>query len=132
MGQRLDRKKKVTGRAGEDIACKFLIDNGHTILSRNWRSGSLEIDIISCDSCGIHFVEVKARNAPLQADPSESVDRAKQRHIARAAADFLNKAGEQNPELEGMECFFDVVTVVFDGTETKVEYYPQAFIPIYV
>ena len=59
-------KKEELGRKGEEIVCKYLIDNGHTILERNWRCGHLEIDIISINKIGIHFVEVKSRVAPMQ------------------------------------------------------------------
>ena len=38
------------GRLGEDIACRYLENLGHTILDRNWRWGHLEIDIISFDA----------------------------------------------------------------------------------
>lgn len=131
MAKAEDREKKATGRKGEDEACKYLVGKGHTILKRNWRSGSLEIDIISYDRDGIHFVEVKSRCAPLQADPSESVDRTKQRRIARAANGFLGSVVNKNPEIAGMECFFDVVTVVFDNGTTAIRYYPQAYIPMY-
>ena len=127
-----DRIRKQTGRRGEDEACRFLVEKGHTILKRNWRSGSLEIDIISCDRDGIHFVEVKSRCAPLTADPSESVNMTKQQRIARAAGNFLNRIGTDIPEVAGMECFFDVVTVVFDRDSTEIEYYPQAYIPTYI
>jgi len=120
-----------TGKAGEDKACRFLIEKGHTILKRNWRSGNLEIDIISCDGVGIHFVEVKSRCLPLSADPVESVNRTKRQRIVKAAENFVMKACEDNPELEKMECFFDVVTVVFDGNDAAIEYYPQAYIPIH-
>ena len=48
------------GRRGEDIVCDYLVDRGHTILERNWRWGHLEIDIISINNIGIHFVEVKS------------------------------------------------------------------------
>ena len=37
----------VGGKKGEDIACGLLEGMGHIILERNWRSGHLEIDIIS-------------------------------------------------------------------------------------
>ena len=52
--------RRDLGKKGEDIACRLLEEKGHTILERNWRSGHLEIDIISLDQDGIHFVEVKA------------------------------------------------------------------------
>lgn len=122
----------MTGRKGEDEACRFLIAKGHTIIKRNWRSRSLEIDIISYDMNGIHFVEVKSRRAPLTSEPSESVNRTKQQRIAKAAGRFIGKIKDENPELAVMECFFDVVTVVFERDRTAIEYYPQAYIPTYV
>ena len=48
--------RQTLGKRGEDIAFGMLRDMGHTILERNWRSGHLEIDIISFDPDGIHFV----------------------------------------------------------------------------
>ena len=70
--------RQTLGKKGEDIACEILRGMGHTILERNWRSSHLEIDIISFDPDGIHFVEVKTRRQSIQAPPQESVDRAKQ------------------------------------------------------
>lgn len=124
---------KKTGRLGEDEACRFLVGIGHSILKRNFRSGRKEIDIISLDGSGIHFVEVKSRRPPLTADPSESVTPEKQKRIAAAAAGFLTKSAGTNPLVTDAECFFDVVTVIFDEEgEASVRYYPQAFIPMFV
>ena len=118
------------GKQGEDIACKLLEGMGHTILARNWRSGHLEIDIISLDSTGIHFVEVKTRRLNVQAPPEENVDRAKQRRIATAAGRFL-KSGKGLPYGDH-ECSFDIVAVTFEGGEAKTEWFPQAYIPMYL
>lgn len=123
-------ERKKTGRRGEDAACKWLMDNGHTILERNWRCGRLEIDIISCDRNGIHFVEVKSRRIPVQANPQDSVDAAKQRKIATAAARYLAMKSCGRPKDE--ECRFDVISVLFDGRQETVEYFPEAYFPIYV
>ena len=49
-----------TGQLGEDIACKYLISKGFTIIERNYRKKWGEIDIVSQKSGRIHFVEVKA------------------------------------------------------------------------
>ena len=49
------------GKFGEDEVAAFLIGRGHTVLERNWRSGHLEIDLITEAADGIHFVEVKSR-----------------------------------------------------------------------
>ena len=118
------------GKQGEDIACRLLEGMGHTILARNWRSGHLEIDIISLDSTGIHFVEVKTRRLNVQAPPEENVDRAKQRRIATAAGRFL-KSGKGLPYGDH-ECSFDIVAVTFEGGEAKTEWFPQAYIPMYL
>ena len=118
------------GKQGEDIACRLLEGMGHTILAQNWRSGHLEIDIISLDSTGIHFVEVKTRRLNVQAPPEENVDRAKQRRIASAAGRFL-KSGKGLPYGDH-ECSFDIVAVTFEGGEAKTEWFPQAYIPMYL
>ena len=117
------------GRKGEDIACNLLQSMGHLILERNWRSGHLEIDIISYSADGIHFVEVKTRRESIQAPPQESVNWKKQSRMVRAAQSFL-KSGKGKP-YGSHECMFDVVAVTFCGEDHSTEWIPQAFIPIY-
>lgn len=124
-----NQERKNTGKNGEDTACRFLMSKGHTIIERNWRLGHLEVDIISMDRAGIHFVEVKTRRPPMQADPQESVTVQKQKRIAAAAAGYMATAGRQYRE---MECMFDIVSVVLGGEEIEVEYYPEAYIPIFI
>lgn len=122
--------RMMLGKRGEDAACEFLSGNGHTILERNYRTGHLEIDIISADRNGVHFVEVKSRVAPLTASPEENVTVTKQRKLARAALGYLHKKwGESG--LSDIEVSFDVVAVTFDGEKETVEWFPQAFIPMY-
>ena len=121
--------RQTIGRKGEDIACRFLEGKGHRILERNFRSGHLEIDIISYDAAGIHFVEVKTRRENVQAPPQESVDWRKQKRIVHAAQSFL-KSGKGRP-YGGHECMFDVVAVTFCGEKHSTEWIPQAFIPLY-
>ena len=122
--------RRDLGILGEDIACALLERMGHTILERNWRSGHLEIDIISLGADGIHFVEVKTRRLSIQAPPQENVGKVKQARIVKAAGRFL-KSGKGTP-YGCLECMFDVVAVTFDGTEYKTEWIPQAYIPIYL
>ncbi len=124
-----DRERKKVGRLGEDEACAWLSGAGHTILDRNWRSGHLELDIVTMDSRGIHFVEVKTRRPPMQAAPQDSVGYEKQRRMTVASASYLRK--KDGGRWSDMEVFFDVVTVVFDKEGMRVEYFPQAFIPMY-
>lgn len=118
--------KKALGRLGEEMACDFLQSRGQRILQRNWRCGHLEIDIISEAPDGLHFVEVKACTTPLVIDPHEKVDPRKQQRISSAALSYLNARGSDQ------EVFFDVVSIVFDGARADLQYFPQAWIPIYV
>lgn len=101
------------------------------ILERNCRRGHLEMDIISLDGDGVHFVEVKSRTAPVSAAPQENVTAAKQRNIAAGALRYLNTAKDERLARD-LEVNFDVIAVVFDGGKTLVEYFPRAFTPIYV
>lgn len=117
------------GRKAEDMACDYLIKRGHTILGRNWRSGHLELDVISLDPEGIHFVEVKARVAPSQADPEENVGYRKQRRLAAAAQAYLHSA-EKKSLLDQNEVFFDIFSVIFEGEKVETKWLPQSFIPI--
>ena len=118
--------KRRLGDLGEDQACRHLERLGHVVLERNWRTSHLEIDIITRDPEGLHFVEVKSRTAPVSAAPEENVTQLKQRRLVSAAHAYLE---EKHPG--DVEVYFDIVTVVFDGERTDIEYYKQAFIPIY-
>ena len=99
------------------------------MLERNWRSGHLELDIVSLASDGIHFVEVKSRTAPAAADPEENVGARKRASLVRAAKAYLQDRSRQH--LDEMDIWFDVLTVLFDKEKTTINYYPNAFIPIY-
>lgn len=123
-------KRQITGRQGEDIACRLLEGKGHLILERNFRTGHLEIDIISKAADGIHFVEVKARRENIQAPPQENVDLTKQRRIARAANGFLRS--RRGMPFGSSECHFDIVAVTFTKNTAQVEYFPDAYIPIFL
>ena len=120
-------KTSKIGQTGEDIACDFLLSRGHQILERNWRAGHLELDIVTEAQDGLHFVEVKARTAPVTSTLSDQVNPLKQKRISAAALQYLNKK-----HMMGQEVFFDIVSVLFDREETVVRYFPQAWIPMYV
>ena len=122
----METAKKRLGNLGEDLACRHLEQLGHRILERNWRWSHLEIDIISRDPEGLHFVEVKSRTAPVSTAPEDNVTFRKQKRLAAAALAFLNER-----QCGGLEVFFDIISVVFDGGRTDLTYFKQAFIPIY-
>lgn len=119
------------GRRGEDVACGFLSGKGHTIVERNYRSGHLEIDIITLDKDGVHFVEVKSRVAPVAVSPEENVTAAKQKKVADAALRYLHTSKDKRLSAD-LEVSFDVVAVTFDGGGEIVEWFPNAYYPMYL
>ncbi len=106
--------KKNLGKFGEDSAAKFLEDNGYTIIARNFRIRSAEIDIIAQLGNVIIFVEVKARSNIRHGLPSEAVNFRKQKKIIEAAGVFL-----QDENFSDCACRFDVVEVYLHGERVE-------------
>ncbi len=124
--------RATVGRKGEEEASSYLARLGHRILARNWRNGHLELDIISLQGNELHIVEVKSRVAPVMAEPEQNVRRDKQRRMVAAANAFLHSADRKALPAD-LEIIFDVMSVVFfgNGADFEIEYYPNAFIPLY-
>ena len=93
-GQPRDHRKAL-GRQGEDLAVAYLLQNGHQIVTRNWRTRTGELDIISQDDGWLVFVEVRTRragsgaNVPSLGTPEESVTPRKQLQLATLADAYL-------------------------------------------
>lgn len=129
--QTMKTDRQQTGRRGENEACEFLRSRGHFILARNWRAGHLELDIVTLMGREVHFVEVKSRSEPITADPLVNVNTLKQKRMVRAANAFLNSQDRLSLPPDAEICL-DVITIIFNNSSTRIEYYPKAFIPIYV
>jgi len=121
--------KRKLGDLGEDLASEFLSNKGQIILERNWRGSHLEVDIISLDKDGLHFVEVKSRTAPIANEPEENVGREKQRRLIKAAEKYLNEVHKEGISPD-QDVYFDIVSIIFEGEKVHLEYFPEAFIPI--
>lgn len=119
------------GKMGEDLACEHLVNLGHTIVERNWRSGHYEIDIISTEGGTLHFVEVKSRVAPVSAAPEENVGFRKQQKLVRAAQLYLH-SDTKKEKISDLEIDFDIISVIFEGEKTDITFFPKAYIPFYL
>ena len=127
------RGKRAAGQLGEDLACAYLEGLGQTVLSRNWRSSHLEIDIVTADRAGnLRFVEVKTRVEPVAIAPELQVNTTKQKRLANAALAYLNDPKAPKPLAGSGESFFDIVSIVLGEGRREVEYFPAAWIPMYV
>jgi putative endonuclease len=85
--------RRALGAAGEDAAARALVKDGWTLLDRNARTPSGEIDLVVERKGTLGFVEVKARRSRSAGTPEEAVDDAKASRVARAAAEYLRRRG---------------------------------------
>jgi putative endonuclease len=113
-----------TGRQGEALAVDCLRQNGFDIIETNWRHRRLEVDIIAREGNVLVFVEVKTRSYDYFGKPEDFVTPAKERHLAEAAAAYMQQGGHD------WAMRFDVVSVLKnrDGSQT-VELIRDAFFP---
>lgn len=111
------------GKLGEEMAVAYLLNRGYSILSRNWRCGKKEIDIIASEGNQIVFVEVKTRDEGFLVHPSESVSVKKQRNIIFAAQKWieLNK-----PDGEAR---FDIITIIAGKEKSDIDHIINAWYP---
>lgn len=77
-------------RLGEDLACKYLQNNGYKIIERNFHGRYGEIDIIAIDQSSknekvLAFVEVKTRTSLYFGTPFESITVWKLKSIQKTA-----------------------------------------------
>lgn len=113
------RRIKV-GQAGEEMAVRYLEEQGYEILERNYRCRLGEIDIIAQDGDCIVFVEVKARGTTNYGYPEAAVGFFKQRKIAMVALHYLQNRGPVNAR-------FDVVAITKTTAGVELQLIKNAF-----
>jgi len=108
------------GRIGEKLAVDFLLQNNYTILEKNFRTKSGEIDIIAQKNNKISFVEVKTRIGLKKGYPYEAVDKRKVLHVKNCAQFYLLKNPHKDSKLS-----VDVVSIVLndDLTVNKLHFF---------
>ncbi len=102
------------GLKAEDMAAGYLKARGYKILDRRWACPMGELDIVASDSDTLVFVEVKARASCSYGSPLETVTRAKQQKVIKAALSYL-KAKALKPGTVR----FDVIGFAGDGAEPE-------------
>lgn len=104
------------GNMAESQALKLLASKGLSLVVRNFRIRSGEIDLIMDDpgetgqnseDSTLVFVEVRFRNTDDYGTAAESVSRKKIQKIVSTAEYFLIK----NPQYQSRACRFDIVAI---------------------
>ena len=118
----LSRRHLLTGTEGEEIAVRYLLQEGYQIIRRNYRTSLGEIDIIAQEGETLVFVEVKTRRGDAFGSPQSAVDLKKQSKITRVALIYI-----EQKKLTNTPCRFDVVAVKKYSTRVQIELIRNAF-----
>ena len=81
----------IVGKKGEEIAKKYLLENGYIIRHCNWRYRKNEIDIIAEKNNLLLVVEVKTRTNEYFENPKDAVTRQKQKFIIQATEAYIQE-----------------------------------------
>jgi putative endonuclease len=110
------------GQRGENVAARFLRDQGYKIIIRNFRCVVGEVDIIARDGQTLVFVEVKTRSYD-DPTPEDQVNVVKRHQLTKAAHYYLARYGTPQPPAR-----FDVVAIVWPtGRDPQIRHEPDAF-----
>jgi len=112
------------GDKAENKALRFLIREGLTPITRNFRTRGGEIDLIMLHGDCLTFVEVRYRKSSRFSRPALTVDHRKQNKILRTAALFLAR----KKHYAGHIMRFDVIAIE-GGEEGSIEWIRDAFRP---
>jgi putative endonuclease len=115
-------KDKSPGAWGEDLALRYLIQHGYTLLDRNYRTRRGEIDLIVRKDDILVFVEVKLRRQTAFGDPLEAVTYRKQNTIRSVAEHYLYTRNQPFDTLR-----FDVIGILVDRPEVRLHHIEDAF-----
>jgi putative endonuclease len=121
------------GRFGEELAAQHLQTLGMTILARNWRCRSGELDIVARDGDTLVVCEVKTRRGVGFGGPLESVTPRKAARLRQLAVAWLTEhAATRVDTTEGTRGYtairFDVVAILHHKEDgPTIEYVRGAF-----
>lgn len=116
-------KANARGAGWEHLAERYLVDQGLSLLHRNFHCRLGEIDLIMRDHAELVFIEVRYRKNVLHGTPAETVGWHKQLKIQRAAGIFLSR----RPALAALTCRFDVVGISGSPQQPKFDWLRCAF-----
>lgn len=108
---RTERRRR--GDAGEERACRHLVDAGLRLREAGWQCRLGELDLVMQDQETLVFVEVRYRQSGSLVSAVESIDGHKRRRFERAARAWL----ANHPADAALPARFDVVAIAGDELE---------------
>jgi len=98
-----------TGGEAESRAVSLLVRKGYRIVERNFKCKTGELDVVARDGDVLVFVEVRSRANGDHGHAAETVNRTKQRQVAKVAMHYI---GLRDPQFTRSR--FDVVAITGD------------------
>ena len=105
---------KQLGDRGERIVVDYLVESGHEIVARNYKTKLFEVDIVSRKDRALYFTEVKYRGGSDFGAGLDFIDKKKQQKMRLAVEGFMTA----NPEYAD---FTPTLAVAAVGKDFKLE-----------
>ncbi|SOD03874.1 putative endonuclease [bacterium JGI 053] len=119
----LGSQNKPVGDRGERLAAEHLERAGWTILSRNFRVGHREVDLVARRGEVVAFVEVKTRAGLGYGYPLEAITLRKRREIQQVATVWVERHGKPDDVYR-----YDAVAVlILAGREPEIDHVEDAW-----
>ncbi len=115
------QESKEFGVTGEQMAARYLEDQGYVILDRNYRKGHKEVDIIALDHGELAVIEVKTRTNEDLFTAEQAVDHRKRQNIIRVANNYVRRHRRTEP------LRFDIIAIVGSGATAEIRHTKNAF-----
>jgi len=112
------------GRAGEEIAAKYLTRNGYQILAKNLRLSHKEIDLVAQKAGEIILVEVKTARFDSPVLPEEQLSSAKIRQLKQALVLYCREY-RQPPTI--VRCDLLAISINQTAKMAKVKHFKNIF-----
>lgn len=95
----LAKNSREIGNESEEVAAQELVQRGHELLERNWRTKWCEIDIVSQRNDTLYFTEVKHRKTDAAGGGIAAITPKKQRQMEFAARLYAASFGDADLRL---------------------------------
>jgi len=112
----------ILGNRAENLAFKFLKQQGLQLRERNFRCRLGEIDLIMQDANYLVFIEVRYRKGNDFGGALASVDSHKQKRLRRAAETYLLQH-----KLTDLPCRFDILCLTGSLSKPSFDWIENAF-----
>jgi len=116
------KKGSNKGNVYEDLACRYLENNGLKVLRRNFRCRFGEIDIIARERDILCFVEVKKRKGKETVSPEECFDTRQINRIRKTSLFYLLQTDQRFNFVR-----YDFLFIIIEGENLKFNFIKGAF-----